>query len=349
MNLRGNKGGLKKIFIISLWVSLWAGASWGAQSVEQGSSSVPVQEGDRLFIKGFSGKLTLIGKPKAQAVSFKVNRVKPQLTVPLTKGNWIFSFRRVGKQIELVVRGPQSKTAWNFGKGSQRPRFEIIVEAPSMPAEIHWQEAVVRIQGWESDLVVSVKRGEVNSLKGRGSHRINLQKGSLKVGLHQGELDLESYKGKVHVFKSQSNVNLENFAGVSQLEEVSGEIHLTSYKGATELVQCEGRVEFKNIQSPVKIEKFRGIVRGQSQQGSVRVSFVGQARLRVKNEEGLVYLNLPNSAAKVDLGSVKGNIYAPKFLSLTRLPNLKMIRGRLRGSQPGNVYVRTHSGKIFLK
>ena len=310
--------------------------------------SLKVQEGDQLFIRGFSGKLRLIGKPQGRAVSLKAIQVNPKgLSLDSWKG-WALLFRRAGRRVEIVVKGPSSKLVWDVA--SRRPRFEIFVEAPPMLAEIHWQEGTVSVQGWKSDLVASMGRGQVDDSKGKGSHRISLQNGSLKVSSHEGELDLESYKGRVSVVESQSRVRFENFAGVSEFKKVSGHIYFTSYKGETKFVQCEGEIEFNNIQSPVKIEKFKGVVRGQSKQGSVRVSSVGQANIHLITEEGAVYLNLLRSSARVDLGSIEGGIYAPKFLNLTRLPNLKLIRGRLKGGvKGGKVTVRTRSGKIFLK
>ena len=344
---------LGRTFIISTLLILFVAVeAQGAktQTTRRRSFSLTTQQGDRLFIKGFSGKLTLIGKPHVQTVSLWATRVNPQQMTSLSaKKDWGLSFRRVGRQIEIVVKGPSSKLGWNFAQNSKRPRFEIFVEAPPMPAEIHWQEAGVQIRGWRADLVVSVEKGRVDDSKGRGLHKISLQNGQLKVGSHEGELELESYKGKIDVFNSRARVNFENFAGVSQVEKVSGEIHFISYKGLTKLVQCEGRVEFKNIQSLVKIEKFKGVIRGQSKQGVIRVSSVGRADIRVKSEEGGIYLNLSQSGAKVNLGSVEGSIYAPKFLRLTRLPNFKTIRGQLRGRQPGDVYARTDSGPIYLR
>lgn len=328
---------------------LLVGVLGEAQSLENGSGSLQTQKGDRLFIKGFSGKLTLIGTPQKQRVFVRVTRPNAMVSPSVDESDWRVSFRRAGRHLELIVRGPQSKLDWDFRKGSGRPRFEVFVESPPMLAEIHWQEAMVRIQGWKSDIVASVGSGRVEDLNGSGTHRVSLQNGHLKVESHRGELELESYKGRVTIFKSQSRVNLENFAGMSHFERVSGEIQLTSYKGRTRMKECEGRFEFKNIQSSVKIEKFKGTIRGESRQGVIRLSTVGEAHIHVKSEEGAVHLHLPDSAAKVNLGSSKGGIYAPKFLKLTRLPKLKTMRGQLRGTQPGDVYVRTHSGKIFLK
>ena len=42
--------------------------------------SLMVKKGDQLFVKGFSGKLTLLGKPGASSVSVRVKRIDPKVS-----------------------------------------------------------------------------------------------------------------------------------------------------------------------------------------------------------------------------------------------------------------------------
>ena len=306
--------------------------------------SLPMRQGDRLLVKGFNGKLTLVGRPQAKSIFLKARRVGSSSE----GGDWKFVFQRKGRRVELVVMGPHVRSGWSFGK-SFRPQFEFVVVAPFMPAEIHWQEAVIDIKGWKSHLMATLGRGQIKDVNGTNFHKISLQEGSLEVKSHVGRLELESYRGKIRVAHSESSLSVENFSGVSELEKVSGEIYFASYQGVTHVSHSEGKLEFKNIQSPVKINKFKGMIRGKSHQGVVRISSLGRVDIHMTTNEGPVYLKLPQSAAKVDLGSVRGAIYAPLYLNLTRLPHLKVKRGTLKGTKPGSVYVRTQSGQIFLQ
>ena len=317
------------------------------------SSEEIVREGDRLFVKGFSGKLRLVGRPHSKSVVVKVRRVNQKINSDeedLVVGDWSWSFYREGLQLKLLVKGPYVKSNWTFHKGGQWPVFDISIEAPPMWAEIHWQEADIHIQNWESDLLAHVFQAQIKDLKGKGNHRINIQEGALDVSGHEGELKIESFSAKVHVSGSKSAIYLENFMGVSELEGVVGDINFRSYRGLTRLVNCEGNVSFKNIHSPVRVKGLSGGVRGESQEGEVRLFSVDSAHIHIEGGGGNIHLNLPQSSgASVDLGSLKGGIHGPKFLTSYRLKGLRQKKGLLRGKKSGKVYVRTTSGSIFLK
>ena len=315
------------------------------------SSEEIVREGDRLFVKGFSGNLRLVGKPHAKSVVVKVRRLNQKISSDeedFVVGDWSWSFYREGLQLKLLVKGPYVKSNWSFHKGGERPAFDVSIEAPPMWAEIHWQEADIHIQNWESDLLAHVSQAQIKDLKGKGNHRINIQEGALNVSGHEGELKIESFSAKVHV-SGKSTIYLENFMGVSELEGVKGDINFKSYRGLTRLVNCEGNVSFKNIHSPVKVKGLKGGIRGESQEGEVWLSSVDLAHIHIEGGRGDVHLNLPQSGASVDLGSLKGAIHGPKFLTSYRLKGLKQKKGQLRGKKSGKVYVRTTSGSIFLK
>ncbi len=346
--------------------------------VQEKAFSLATQEGDRLFVKGFYGKLKLVGKSQSQKVSLRViqrtspessksslpkskstggteearfpPRLRPPTNLSSREREWTFSFQKLGRQIEFQVREPQGHSDWNFAKGPlQIPRFELVIEAPPMVAEIYWQKATVNVQNWKSDLMMGLGEGQVKTSRGKGAYKIRLHKGSLEVTSHQGDLDLDTYKGNIRIFNSSPTVNLENFAGTNHLEKVSGNIQLTSYIGSTQISHGQGEVEFKNIKSSIKIKDFEGSIRGKSSQGVVRISLVGQAKVHIDNGSGNVHLYAPKSGAEVNLGTMRGGIYAPSFLGRSTLAHMKIRQGRLKGQRPGNIYIRTQSGKIFLQ
>ena len=100
----------------------------------------------------------------------------------------------------------------------------------------------------------------------------------------------------------------------------------------------------------MKITRLKGGVRGESKQGPIWLSSLGEVDIHIEGGLGDIHLDLPSaSAAKVDLGSVKGKIHAPKHLTSRQLKGLRVINGKLKGKEPGSVYVRTNSGQVFLK
>ena len=71
--------------------------------------------------------------------------------------------------------------------------------------------------------------------------------------------------------------------------------------------------------------------------------------MRIQSKEGNVNLTLPNSGASVNVATAEGQLVLPAFLAVTRSPNLKSSKGKLRGEVAGSVFVRTTEGNIRIK
>jgi hypothetical protein len=80
--------------------------------------------------------------------------------------------------------------------------------------------------------------------------------------------------------------------------------------------------------------------------GSVQLGITGESDVRVTTQEGPVVIGLADSAARLDLNTRDGVITVPNYLHVADMGSQKMVRGHLKGAQPGAVVVKTESGNI---
>lgn len=344
---------INAVRMCALFLSLLSTSHLSAEVLEFKPLTMELEKEDEIHIRGFDGSVKLVGRSQGRqlVVSVKqINSDKAPRSVRNTFDEWLFSLQRKGKVIEIEVRSPPSKQAWRqLLMNGGMPKFEIHVMAPAVPARIGWKSGSVEVSNWSAPLHILNEEGRTLVTGGKGPLKVVAQEGPLSVSGRDGVISLENYIGKVGVGRVKGQLTVENFAGDTVISESDAQIYLSSFRGTTEVKGGSGRVEFENERSTLKVSGFKGDLKGSSGQGAVVAQLVGDADVRVSTQEGSVSLRLPNSGASVNAGTEEGAMYLPQSLQLTRLPNLKLMRGRLHGKNKGYVHIRTKSGDIRLR
>ncbi|MCB0364857.1 MAG: DUF4097 family beta strand repeat protein [Bdellovibrionaceae bacterium] len=317
--------------------------------------AMEVQKGDRLVIQGFEGRVKLVGNNRNNAKDIVINLKQDNPANMSAEGKavldeWLFSLQRKGEVIEVAIRSPQSKQVWSkLLMSGGMPQFYMEISAPPIPAEVTWRKGTVSIENWNDTLSVHVLEGETRVVGGKGEAQVVHQDGTLVLSGREGNVSVESFKGTLTVAKVKGKLDVENFSGTSRISDVDGQLNVTSTSGTMKISDSKGRLDFHNLRANLVIDDFSGELRGRNGAGSVSASVKGEADVRIHSKEGGVSLRLPNSAARVNLGTAEGNMALPNYLHVSRLPNLRWVRGRLRGDVKGSVYVRTNEGNIRLR
>lgn len=149
------------------------------------------------------------------------------------------------------------------------------------------------------------------------------QTGDLSIDAHKGLLDLEKIKGKLSLHSNQSRVNLDN---------LEGDFYLEAYQPSVNTKNVDGYQKFS------------------STGGEFAVGLNSGERFRINSEEARIRVLMSSgSGAHVNIGTVDGDLYYPKYLDLKRYPNLKVAVGRLRGRSGGSVFARSKKGSIKIE
>ncbi len=339
------------IFILTL--GLMAPVMAFAKAVNLQPVKMAVAENDRVQIRGFKGTVEIITSETVKDLTVEVRQDVPEKLTSEQQAladEWQFGLKREGSVLIVAVDGPTSKELWNQTLLSGfAPQFVLRITTPAVPVEVNWSEGKISALNHHSGLRVTQVKGDVSVIGCEGDLKISNSEGTITVRNHKGAVEIDSYLAKVDLENINGQIQLENFTGESKLAKIEGGLTLTSFRGTTRVAGIKGRIEYKNGNSPLHIDDLEGELRGKSLQGSVFAEINGEADVKVESQEGAVNLKLANSGAYVNLGTTDGSLQVPSFLKLTRLPNQQIRTGRLRGSQGGNIFVRTTSGDVRVR
>lgn len=307
------------------------------------SFAVPVQEGDRLVLKGLEAQIQLV------ATAGNALKVTGPEEIS-TEGAYVIS--KKDNIIEVRMNEYDGKKAWmNILPKANSQMRKIEISGFSLPTEIQLRGGSVTAQKWSKDLKVSLSQGRVSALNGAGSLQIYVQKGDVNVQDHSGRVSADIYAGTMTLKNIQGDVDASLFTGPLLLEKVRGFSSLTSQMGPVKVAQGTGTLQFENGKGGLNIQGFQGRVDGQNQEGSVTVQMALDSELDIKSKAGRVQVQAPaSSGASVNLLTVEGDIFVPNELRINKLSSEKSVRGRLRGeAQRGSIFVRSQDGAIIVK
>lgn len=339
----------KLVLLISFLIPL----SVNAKVLDFKPVSMEVKPKDQLSIVGFDGTIKL-REVKGSRVTVKVRQENPDKLSGVLKetlDEWQLLMQRQGDQLEVHVKGPESKATWTeLMRGSSWPKFYIEVSAPSMPLTLVWRKGNVRVENWNAPAKLSVQDGEVVVLNGDGDLQLIHQTGEVKAIARKGKIELESFSGKVLVDGGSGSLRVENFSGDSTIKNFEGNLDWRANRGIGRVNGGRGKVDFQTEKGSLVVTDYKGGLHGQSTQGAISAELISPSQVRITTTEAPVTLKLMGSAAQVNLISDEGLISAPSFFERVSASTVKQVRGRLKsGSGEGSIYVKTASGAIRLK
>ena len=331
-------------FSFFLGLSLYSSLALSAQF------EVPLQEGDRLVIRGLSAQVQLVaqtaGHISPSGGSLKISG--PDEGSQAGK----FVVQKRDHVIEITMNEFASKKDWKESlsrTGAYSRKIEI--SGPSIPVEIHLRDGSVNLQHWTKEARVHLVQGKITSQNGSGGLQAQLQKGEITLVDQSGKIQTDSYNANVSIRNLNGDLEAQAFAGTLSLEKTKGFASLNTQQANVKVAQSSGSLQFENGKGPLTIQGYQGRVEGQTGEGTVNLSFLAESELNLKAKSGRITIQAPpNSGASVNLSTTEGDIFVPKELKVNRLGAEKNVRGRLRGETPkGLVLVRSQEGSIVLK
>lgn len=327
--------------------------SWASTTTFQ-PLSMEVKPGDQLVVSGFRGSVTIESDDSLKMMSVTLKQVTPK-NLPGEYSDsldeWLFSFQRVQNRIEAKVGSPLSKSLWAklLANPQYQPEFKMIIKGPSIPVTLSWRQGPIQVKSWNASVKLNTLSSDVRVVGGEGPVSATQQEGVLKIVDRSGAIGVDTYKVVTEFNKIKGPIHVQNFSGKSKIAETDGKIDIYSYSGSFDVADGKGQIQFESDRGKIYVKKYEGDLTSETDIGSVYATLLGQARVKIKSRQGNVSLSLPNSGANVNVGTEKGSLNVPNYLRLTRLPNLQLMTGRLRGKNSGRVYVRTESGGIRIR
>ena len=324
----------------------------------------PIQKGDRLILKVFSGRIRLSSTERSKP-SFNQNELKfvtqwkkKTSFVSGIFSRWNFSVIRKGSIIDAFVMSSFPSKFWKkdlykeqelLKKEEEEGFLDLNIQGPSLPVEIYVRNADINVSNWSHELKIVQLKGRIKTYKTRGGMIIFGQKGGLIVNDHKGPLEIESYELNLNVSKVVGSIDVESFAGRAFFSDIVGKVRLFSYKGGVEVSTHQGSFEFENYNSRLKIRNMQGTLRGISLSGHLDVSLRGKTSVSVQTKEGNIYLRALNSGAWARLSTSEGSINAPSYFKRNRFDGQKIRYGLLRGKHSGKIILKSEKGSLRIR
>lgn len=308
---------------------------------------------DTLIVKGFSGQVKLVHDPKSKEIEFKIKQVNPNIQSDEMKSSldeWNLSLSKKSGQLIAEIKSPSSKSVWSsLLINSEFPKFYLEIKGVSIPTKISWRQGDIFVSDWNSSLDIFLISGTIQIKNCKGDVFVDSKTGKLFVETFEGNLQIDSYSSDLNLINSNGKSEIDLYEGTAIINNFKGQSKIRTGSGSLAISDMNGRLEFETVAGSVKLDKFDGELRGQTDTGTIKGLLVGDADVRLKTSAGDVDLKVPGSGARVNVGSAEGQLHLPSYIHLTRLPNLKWARGRLRGEKKGSIYVRSGDGNIRIR
>ena len=293
---------------------------------------------DHLFIRGFRGQLKVRNNPEAKTV--RIQYTRPE------NADWQVQIKKISGEIQVVVTGPVEKEKWVEPKNW--PITNLEVEAPGIPMEIYWHQGQVQVARWTGGISATIVSGDIQIERCTGPTKLESGSGNIRIRESIGRIQVSSYNAAIEIIGSNGELQLENYIGATQIKNQAGETKVVAHRGSVNVAKSKGRLELANDRAAINIDDFEGALRGKSGPGSVTAKLIGEIDVQLKSDDGDVRLRVPESGADVSVATAQGQLIVPKFLQTKRTDNLKTASGRLRGTQPGRIVVRSQGGSVQL-
>ncbi len=327
--------------IVFLSLSFNLSSAW-ARRIEYKPMVLPSNGLKKIVINLEVGDIDIQEIPKGRAIEIQSSQEQN------AEDELVFSHRVDNDVLELFVSSSQSQTSQN--KPTQaRSKINLLIKSPSLPLQVVMRSGSFDSQSWKSNLELVVHSGTVKLRGQQGDSKIVIGTGSLNVDDQSGALFVDSFNSKVELAKIQGPAKIQNFSGSTTVVDSDGTMSLESYKAFTKVTKSKGKLIFRLGKSPIKIENFDGEIRGSSKEGPVNIVTSGKASIRLDSVDAPVNIKTENSGANVNLGSKSGAILAPKNLKAESQGSFRLMLGRLKGSEPGSIVVRTETGEIRVQ
>jgi DUF4097 and DUF4098 domain-containing protein YvlB len=325
-----------------------------AQVMQYKPLSIEVGAKDKLMITGFRGRVQYKAANSGQVITVQLKQTNPtQIPADIKESldEWLFSMQKTEGVVQINVRSPQSKKTWTklLTDKNWQPSFELLIQGPSLPTTISWRDGDIVLDGLRHPAHVQAQNGKIIVTNQKAAVDISHNSGEVALQSIDGDVEVETFAGKVIVAQVKGRVIVHNFNGATQLSGVAGQVEISSFDGLIQVDKSQGRLEFKTEKGAVRSAQFEGDIRGTTNQGAVTLATMGRSSVNINSKEGNISLQMADSGASVNISTKDGALTLPDFLQVSRQPQLRMARGRLRGKQPGQVFVRTETGGVRLR
>lgn len=243
------------------------------------------------------------------------------------------------------VKWPQAKYPETLKDAEFIAPIRVELRGRSMGLDVRSRQILANIKGSKNILVLNGLRVKGDISGGTGDLLGHALEGTITVVNREGRLKWDQQSGALQIKDFKGDIGISNQAGATTVTGGQGALRWVSLKGGLSVQGYDGQIDAQSESSLVRIVDLTGSLTGKSDMGDWSIGLNPKAIARVETAGGNVRAKVPKgSGAKVDLSSEEGRLFAPAPLKAVSEAGFRRILGRLGGSQPGLVQVRTKNG-----
>lgn len=327
--------------VLFFWI---IGGVSGGQSLFAETITRPLQQNEKIVVRGFKGRLQVI--PSAtDVVRADFQRQSG------TGAQWRLEWVERSPVLELTVRSQNDSIDWErVQKRAEWPQFDIKLSVPAKKTEIFWGEGQVVIQNLKQDISVQMNEGDLSLTQHEGAAVVSLLKGRLKVAGTKGQLEIQSFQGQVQLENTQGAMTINNYSAAYRMENHQGPLQWINHSGNLVSKDLRGAVKIFNSSGMMSFKDLSGSIEGELKRGALSAQLKSVQTVSLTSDEAAIQLETPKeSSALVSMRSEKGHLKAPPYFGKLQKGQWTELRGQLKGKEQGNIKIISKYGDIVLK
>lgn len=342
-----------KILIV-LWISSLTPYVWAAKL-----SFKPLNYSNKevrsLSIVGYGGNVRVLGKKGDDNLKIEVEKESPEAMdgdIRQLQEQWAFGYTLDNGHLKLEIKEPSDKEGLlKVFAQKKSPNFNIVISGAPVNLEVFWHNGSVKISNWTKSIMHVQQKGRVEWMNLTGEkNSLYLRSGNMSLSQIKGRVKIESYNASQNLSEIEGVLDMDNFMGPLVVQSSQASLNLRQQKGYAEFKNIEGDIQYELGEASLKVLNLKGNLNGKAESGSLVAEIQESPNIRVRSVDGPITLGVKKSSARVNIGSVKGQLIAPSYLKKQQWSTIKTLSGRLRGNgSGGSVYVRTESANIRIR
>ena len=329
---------------------LGLGATWTFAKPAEAKKAAPIENlvpdsrGEVQFFPGADDRVVF----EAPALDLKVDFIESKASAggATLKAN--------GAEIQKAgglyrVRWPLVKFPENQREAETLQAQKVEIRGQSLGLDARARQIQVNVKNSKHIVILNALkiRGEISG--GSGDILGHALEGALVISNREGRLKWDQQSGPLHIKDFKGDVGVSNQVGVTSVSSGSGSVKWVSLKGGLSVQGFGGQLDAQSESSSVKVADFDGTLVGKSEVGDWSLGLKPKAIVKLETIGGDIRAKVPpGSGARLDLTSEDGKLVAPSPLKASSESGFRRILGRLGGSLPGAIHVKTKNGDVSV-
>jgi hypothetical protein len=252
--------------------------------------------------------------------------------------------------LATALQNQSKEAAWVMLQKLNDPKVTIEISGPAIPVELVVREGNVKLKPCKQPFLIMHQTGRLEVLGGEGDLKINSLEGVVNIENRTGDILFDGYGAQVSIKDHSGSIVLRNIKGKSLLSKVKSDILYYSHSGLLNVVKSVGKANMFSQQGSIQGSEMEGAWTFDTESTSITLRPSVKFQTRIQAGQSNVFIAMPaSSGARFNVTTEEGKLNLPAGVRPVVQDQMRVAQGRLGGSVPGSIVVKTKTGEIRIQ